>query len=95
MDFFLSFLDRYVCESLEKGSVPYKHKSLRQIPQREKQGKAKFKLYPKSVSTAINVQHLKLSATNVSTTGSLPKVCILFALVNLCQKQIKNYVVTI
>ena len=37
---------------------------------------------------------LKLSATNISTTDNLPKVCILLALVNMCPKQFKKYMVT-
>ena len=37
---------------------------------------------------------LKLSATKISTTDNLPKVCILLALVNMCLKQLKKYMVT-
>ena len=37
---------------------------------------------------------LKLSATNISTTDNLVKFGILLALVNMCPKQFKKYMVT-
>ena len=37
---------------------------------------------------------LKLSATNISTTDNLLKFGILLALVNMCSKQFKKYMVT-
>ena len=42
----------------------------------------------------ITLFHLKLSATNISTTDNLLKFCIFLALVNVDPKQFKKYMVT-